>query len=143
MSHLQEYDTYKGLLHSNGLKNTKRRNLILDILAQTEQPLTVDQIFLELKQKDISINISTVYRIVETMVSRDLVIKTNLNGESKTFFELNRKEHGHHIICMNCKQMFWLDDCPLDDYCDLLQEKTGFDITGHKLEIYGYCQKCK
>jgi len=140
---LQEYDTYKGLLHSNGLKNTKRRNLILDILAQTEQPLTVDQIFLELKQKDISINISTVYRIVETMVSRDLVIKTNLNGESKTFFELNRKEHGHHIICMNCKQMFWLDDCPLDDYCDLLQEKTGFDITGHKLEIYGYCQKCK
>ncbi|HNX29742.1 MAG TPA: Fur family transcriptional regulator [Syntrophomonadaceae bacterium] len=140
---MQEYDTYKGLLHSNGLKNTKRRNLILDILAQTEQPLTVDQIFLELKQKDISINISTVYRIVETMVSRDLVIKTNLNGESKTFFELNRKEHGHHIICMNCKQMFWLDDCPLDDYCDLLQEKTGFDITGHKLEIYGYCQKCK
>jgi len=140
---LQENNTYKGLLQSNGLKNTKRRNLILEILATLEQPVTVDQLFWELKKNDISINISTVYRIVDTLVSKHLITKTNISGDNKTYFELNRPEHRHHFICTACKQMFWIDDCPLEDYCALIQTKTGFDVTGHKLEIYGYCPKCK
>ena len=140
---MQENNTYKGLLQSNGLKSTKRRNLILEILATLEQPVTVDQLFWELKKNDISINISTVYRIVEALVSKHLITKTNISGDNKTYFELNRPEHRHHFICTACKQMFWLDDCPLGEYCTLIQTRTGFDVTGHKLEIYGYCPNCK
>jgi len=140
---LKDNSNYKGLLHSNGLKNTKRRSLILEILAKLEQPVTVDQLFLELKKNDVSINISTVYRILETLVSRDLVTKTNISRENKTYFELNRLEHRHHFVCLDCKQIFWIDDCPLENYCELFQTRTGFDVTGHKLEIYGYCPNCK
>ncbi len=140
---MKEDNTYKGLLQSHGLKNTKRRNLILEILATLEQPVTVDQIFWELKKNDISINISTVYRIVEALASKHLITKTNISGDNKTHFEVNRPEHRHHFICTTCKQMFWLDDCPLEEYCTLIQTRTGFDVTGHKLEIYGYCPNCK
>ena len=140
---MKEDNTYKGLLQSHGLKYTKRRNLILEILATLEQPVTVDQLFWELKKNDISINISTVYRIVEALVSKHLITKTNISGDNKTYFEVNRSEHRHHFICTACKQMFWLDDCPLEEYCTLIQTRTGFDVTGHKLEIYGYCPNCK
>jgi Fe2+/Zn2+ uptake regulation proteins len=140
---MKENDTYKDLLQSHGLKNTKGRNLILEILGSTEQPLTVEQLFWELKQKDVAINISTVYRIAETLVSKHLITKTNIDGDNKTYFELNRPEHGHHFICTACKQMFWIDDCPLEAYCEKIESKTGFDVTGHKLEIYGFCPKCK
>ena len=140
---MQENDTYKGLLQSNGLKNTKRRNLILEKLATLEQPITVDQLFWELKRNDISINISTVYRILETLASKHLITKTNVSGDNKTYFELKSSGHRHHFICTACKQMFWIDDCPLEVYCALIQSRTGFDVTGHKLEIYGYCPNCK
>ena len=26
---------------------------------------------------------------------------------------------------------------------EALEERTDFDIVGHKLEVYGYCPKCK
>jgi Fur family ferric uptake transcriptional regulator len=135
--------TYKELLKSSGLKNTKRRNSILEVLAKTSQPITVDQIFLELQKNDVSINLSTVYRILETLFSKGLILKTNIIGENKSLFELNQMEHKHHFICLGCKQMLSVDDCPFEQYGELLQAKMGFNVTGHKLEIYGYCQNCK
>lgn len=140
---MQKVDAYKGLLKNNGLKNTKRRNSILEALAKSAQPITVDQVFLELQRNDVSINISTVYRILETLVSKDLILKTNIIGENKSLFELNQMDHKHHFICMSCRQMFAVDDCPFEQYGELLQSKMGFNVTGHKLEIYGYCQNCK
>lgn len=135
--------SYKDLLKSNGLKNTKRRNSILEVLAMSAQPITVDQVFLELQQNNVSINISTVYRILETLSSKGLILKTNIIGENKSLFELNQLEHKHHFICLGCKQMLSVDDCPFEQYGKLLQDKMGFNVTGHKLEIYGYCQNCK
>lgn len=140
---MRKIDTYKGLLKSNGLKNTQCRNSILEILESLDQPVTADQVFGELKKNDISINISTVYRILEILASKNLVVKTNLIGENKSCFELNRMEHKHHFVCVGCKKVFWVDDCPFQQYGDLLQSKMGIDIIGHKLEIYGYCRNCK
>jgi Fur family ferric uptake transcriptional regulator len=136
-------DAYEVLLKSNGLKNTKRRNSILEVLARTPQPITVDQVFLELQKNDVCINISTVYRILETLVSKGLVLKTNIIGENKSLFELNQMEHKHHFICIGCKKMFAVDDCPFEQYGELIKAKMGFNVTGHKLEIYGYCRNCK
>jgi len=58
-------------------------------------------------------------------------------------YELNRQEHKHHLICSGCRKMFTVDECPLEDYEKSLSNKLDFDITGHKLEIFGYCKECK
>jgi Fur family transcriptional regulator, ferric uptake regulator len=128
---------------SHGLKNTKHRNLIFDILKNTEFPLSTESIFLMLKEVDTSICYSTVYRILDMFVSKGLVIKSNIGDENKAAFELNRLDHRHHLICMGCKKMIALEDCPLDQYEKSLERKTQFDITAHKLEIFGYCPACK
>jgi Fe2+ or Zn2+ uptake regulation protein len=39
--------------------------------------------------------------------------------------------------------MIPVEGCPLEEYEKLLHNQMGFDITGHKFEIYGYCQKCQ
>jgi Fur family ferric uptake transcriptional regulator len=36
-----------------------------------------------------------------------------------------------------------IDFCPLEKLEKDIGEKNDFDITGHKLEIYGLCPKCK
>jgi Fur family ferric uptake transcriptional regulator len=136
-------NVYQGLLKSNGLKNTKRRNSILEVLAAQAQPVTADQVFLELQKNDVAINISTVYRILETLVSKGLISKSTIIGENKSLFEINQREHKHHFICVSCRQMFPVNDCPFEQYGELLQSKMGFNVTGHKLEIYGYCPQCQ
>lgn len=133
----------KELFTSQGLKNTKSRNLIYNILDQLEVPVTAEQIFLKLKESDSAMNLSTVYRILEIFVSKGIALKSNIADNNKSMFELNRMEHKHHIVCIGCKRMFPMDSCPFEEYEKKIQDKLGFDVTGHKLEIFGYCQECK
>jgi len=136
-------EDYKDILKREGLKNTKHRNSILQLVKNSDQPVTAEDIFLRLKEDSVSINLSTVYRILDALVSKNLIVKTNITGDSRTFFELSHAEHTHHLVCIGCKKMFSVDGCPLDDYEKALHDRTGFDITGHKLELYGYCRDCK
>jgi Fur family ferric uptake transcriptional regulator len=134
---------YSELLKKEGLKNTKHRNSILEIIEKSDQPISAEQIYLTLKEKNTSINLSSVYRILDSLVAKEIVIKASILGEAKALFELNRLEHKHHLICSGCKKMFLVDGCPMDEYEKQLRNKLGFAVTGHKLEIYGICKECK
>ena len=133
----------KELFTNQGLKNTKRRNLVYDILEKSDLPITAEKIYLMLKENDASINISTVYRILEIFVSKDIVLKSSLTDNNSAVFELNRREHKHHIVCVGCKKMFAVEGCPFEEFEKQLNNKMDFSVTGHKLEIFGYCKNCK
>lgn len=134
---------YKELLKKEKLKSTKHRNSILDVIVKAEQPVTVETIYLKLKEQGIAISLSTVYRVLEALLGRGLVVKTSINDDSKALFEINTMEHKHHLLCVKCRKMLPVEGCPLEDYVKALEEKLGFSIKGHKLEMFGYCQSCK
>ena len=140
---MQNINDYSDILKQNNLKSTRHRIEILENLDQSSQPIAAEQVYLELKEKGISINLSTVYRVLEVLVNKNLVIKSNIREDSRALYELNRMVHKHHLICMKCRKMFSVEGCPLGNYEKILQDKTGFEVTGHKLEIYGYCRSCR
>lgn len=133
----------RSILTGKGLKNTKTRAQVLMVLDNTERPLTVDEIFLEIKKKDTSANLSTVYRTMDTLFKNALIIKTALLDDSRSRYEINRMEHRHHLVCTNCNRMIPVDGCPVDEYAKKLCNRSGFELTGHRLEIYGICANCK
>lgn len=134
---------YKDVLKQKGLKNTKHRNSILQAIEKNEQPATAEQIFLTLKEQNISINLSSVYRILESLSQSGLILKSNSLTSAKALFEKNRFEHKHHLICSMCNKMFSVGGCPLEEYEKQLQENFDFEIKGHNLEIFGICKECQ
>ena len=54
------------------------------------------------------------------------------------YYELTVDRHRHYAICLGCHEMHSIDLCPLSD-----THISNFTITGHRLELYGYCDKCK
>jgi Fur family ferric uptake transcriptional regulator len=135
-------DDYIVLLKKTGLKSTRHRLSILEILNESPQPISAEEIFLHLKSKEISINLSSVYRILDTFVEKELAVKSSVDGCDMSLFEASHAEHLHHFICQGCRKMVLISGCPLESYEKLLQDKLGCEITGHKLEIYGYCKDC-
>lgn len=131
------------LLVKEGVKRTKHRKAILEILEQSETPLTADEIFFALKEKNTSIWLSTVYRTLEMLTEKEVVLKSTIMGEDKARYELKHDEHKHRFICVGCHKMIPLMDCPLEEFEKKLKDKMDFDVTGHNLEIYGYCHDCK
>lgn len=140
---MNKYNEYEKKLKSNGLKSTKHRLEILNILDNTNLPLSAEQLFLNMQKKDISINFSTVYRTLDILVSKELVNKQTVVGNNLALYEYNKNIHKHYLICIGCKKIQTIEGCPLNNYENELSMKTDFEITGHRLDIYGYCPKCK
>ncbi|HEX3027737.1 MAG TPA: transcriptional repressor [Clostridia bacterium] len=136
-------DDNKEVFNNLGIKNTKPRNLIYDMLKQADMPVTAEQIYLKLKESGETINLSTIYRVLDYFISKGIALKSSISDENKALFELNRMEHKHHIVCIECKKMFAIADCPFEDYEKRIESSLGFDVKGHKLEIFGYCSQCK
>lgn len=129
-------------LARKGLRNTKHRAAILGILKQSEQPLTAEQVFLELKERETPANLSTVYRVLDVLTDKRMIQKLSITG-GRSLYEYNRMVHNHHLLCLGCKKILAIGSCPLGDYEKTLAEKTDFSIEGHKLDIFGYCPECR
>ncbi|NMA66606.1 MAG: transcriptional repressor [Clostridiaceae bacterium] len=134
---------YKEMLRKRNLRSTRHRKSILAELEKSKLPMTAEDLFIKLKSKNISISISTVYRVLDVLVENGLAIQSNLPGANKAIYALNNKEHHHHLICIKCRDVYSLEGCPLKDYERSLENRLGFSIEGHTLEIFGYCQECK
>jgi Fur family ferric uptake transcriptional regulator len=133
---------YKDLLKGGKLKSTKHRKAIVELLEKNDLPLTAEELYIILKENGVSISLSTVYRVLETLVEKDLASKCNLPDENKAAYELCHNQHRHHLLCVKCRKVLPVDGCPLEDYEKLLEKRFGFTIKGHKLEMYGYCKSC-
>ncbi len=127
----------------SGLRNTKSRTAILDILEQSSQPISAEQVFLKLKEKKITANLSTVYRTLDALSDKNLATKLSITGDNRTLYEFNRMVHRHYLVCLGCKKIMAIDSCPLEDYEKALEKETNYLISGHKLDIYGYCPECR
>jgi Fur family ferric uptake transcriptional regulator len=140
---LSSNEDYEEKLGKSGLKKTKSRKAILDILIKSNQPISAEQIFKTLKDENIAIDISTVYRTLEALVNIVLVKKINIMNDDRMLFEYNNMDHSHYLVCIGCKKIITIQSCPLGSYEEELENKTNFSILGHKLYLYGYCSECQ
>lgn len=133
---------YRETFSRKNIRTTKQREAILDILMNSEGPLSVEAIFAQLAEKEKRMSLSTIYRILDVFISKGLAVRSNLHN-NRAVFELKGKRHKHHLTCVSCGKVLVLDNCPLKGYERTLEEKTRFDITSHSLEFFGLCLECK
>lgn len=134
---------FSDILKSKGLKITKHRTSVLQVLSESTQPLNAEEIYSKLKENSISINLSSIYKILDSLSNKNVISKCILGDDNKTSYEMNTSEHKHHLICKHCKEVFPITDCPLCVYEKHIRDDMDFDVTEHRLEIYGYCRNCK
>ena len=130
----------KDILKSASLKATKKRILMLTLLKQEKSPVTAEYIFGKLSES-LDINLSTVYRALNAMADKDILIKS-IHMDGKTYYQFNDHQHKHELICSACHKSIDVEECPFEELSKALSEKTGFVITGHSMEFTGICPDC-
>lgn len=130
--------------YPQGLKWTKQRKKVYDVLLVANEPLSAVQIYnrVERGNEDCDYAMSTIYRILASFEEKSLVNKTNWMGDGTVVYELNRGGHTHYAVCLECHKRIPLKNCPFA-HVHLEEDAGDFTITGHKLEVYGYCKDCE
>ncbi|WP_242961546.1 Fur family transcriptional regulator [Peptostreptococcus faecalis] len=131
----------KDILKSLNLKSTKKRLLLMNCFRHSDSPLSAEDVY-HILNKEIDINMSTVYRILNYLTDYKFLMKQTLS-DGNSVFQLNDYTHQHLLTCKICGEMSYIDSCPIDLHLDDISEKTGYEITSHNLEFIGICSKCK
>ncbi len=125
-----------------GVKRTRQRESVLEVLEKSDRPLNAAEICSKVEAGGDTAWMSTVYRVLELFVEKDLVIKTNVMNNEMAVYELNRFKHKHYAVCMKCRKIIPMGNCPMENFTPLLAEE-GFQVMGHNLEVFGYCRNCR
>lgn len=125
-------------------RKSKNTDDIISVFTQATMPLAADAVYEKLKKKNSKIALSTVYRNIEKLMNLK-IIQTIISDGEKALYELIRNEntHRHYLVCTNCKKITSIKFCPFESVEQNITQETGFEITGHKFEIYGLCPNCK
>lgn len=127
---------------SGAKKNIKTALALTEILENSPAPVTAKNIITKLIEKGIDVWPSTVYRILEKLVKSGKINKVTLINDNTVYYEHVSQTHLHIAYCLNCKKRQEIHICPIPKIESEVLESTGFKVTEHKMELYGYCEKC-
>ena len=121
--------------------NTKQKDLILDIIKSKRTSFTVKDIYNEL---DNSCGLTTIYRLVDKLVSEGLLNKY-IDKDNITYYEyLEECNHTNHFYlkCEKCGLMEHVDcDC-IEELSNHIVREHGFKLSRDHIIIKGLCKKC-
>ncbi|WP_369974634.1 peroxide-responsive transcriptional repressor PerR [Paraliobacillus sp. X-1268] len=128
-------------LKESGVRITPQRHAVLEFLISAEIHPTADDIYKALEGKFPNMSVATVYNNLR--VFREIGIVRELTyGDSSSRFDYNTTKH-YHIICDSCGKIVDFHYPSLDEVESLAEQVTGFDVSHHRMEIYGICSSCK
>lgn len=133
---------YADILKRGNFKFTKQRYAILGIMDNSSFPISAEELYVRLKEENVGISLSTVYRTLEAFHEKGIIVRSNLPDENKAVFKLFSNEHHHHLLCVECRKIFPVEGCPLKEYEKFIEKQFGFTVKGHNLEVYGCCNNC-
>jgi len=127
-------------LHQKGLRLTPQRELVLAAVRQLGHA-TPEAVAEKVRSTHPGINLSTVYRNLETLENVGLVLHTHLGHGGATYHAAEELTH-LHLVCSDCGE---IGDAPIDaaaNFVNTLSDEYGFKTDVTHFAVYGLCSKC-
>ena len=96
-------------LQASGLRLTPQRLLIIETLQGTDEHISAEEICTHVRESYPYVNISTVYRTLDTLRELGLVTSADLGDGSVRYHWADKGRH-HHLVCQRCGTMLDLDE---------------------------------
>ena len=125
-----------------GLRPSRQRLRVIDLLAEEPNDATAQQIHYRLREGGERIGLATVYRTLAVLAEHGIV-DTLVHRPGETCYRLCGEGHHHHLVCSSCHRVVELGDCELEPWLNGLAVAHGFAVTDHTVEVTGVCAGCR
>src|SRR5437879_1596848 len=129
-------------LEKAGWRFTRQRAAVYAYLRSVATHPTAEQVYLAVREDVPNISLATVYKALEALVEVKLAAKL-ADAEGPSRYDC-RSENHYHLRCVKTGQVRDLPlpydpDLPVKLAPQLVDElrRQGFEITGHRLELFG------
>jgi len=133
---------FKNIFKRKKLILSRPRLLIYQELSNASSPLSPSEIYQGLLKKKRRIGLTSIYRSLNLFESLGIAFKI-ANGSAVKYKLCELEDHHHHIVCKMCGHVVELNFCDISDWSKKVTESTGYEVTDHQFNFYGFCKACK
>lgn len=119
-----------------GLKMTDQRRVISRVLSEATDHPDVEQVYRRAVEIDPHISIATVYRTMRLFEEANVIERLDF-GDGRARYEESRSDHHHHLIDVQTGEVTEFHSDELERLKERLAVELGYDLIGHRLELYG------
>jgi Fur family transcriptional regulator, ferric uptake regulator len=127
-----------------GIRMTRQRQAILQVMDDAEQHLDVDQILERAKQLDSEVHLVTVYRTIELLKKHSLIDELDLlhlRGD-RHYYESHGPRDHIHVACLRCGKVREFESRLYEQLKEQIARDFGMKVTVSRTEVGGYCAEC-
>jgi Fur family transcriptional regulator, ferric uptake regulator len=121
---------------ARGLRMTDQRRTIARVLEAAEDHPDVEELHARAVAVDPRISIATVYRTVKLFEESGILDKHEF-GDGRARYETADRDHHDHLIDMNSGEVIEFVDPEIEELQDRIAARLGYQLKGHRLELYG------
>ncbi|RZQ60474.1 transcriptional repressor [Amycolatopsis suaedae] len=125
-----------------GRRATKQRAAVVELLDDTDDFRSAQELHDELRKRGEGIGLTTVYRTLQSLSEAGEidVLRTD-SGEA--IYRRCSSHHHHHLVCRHCGFTVEVEGPAVERWADKVAAENGFSDVSHTVEIMGTCATCE
>ncbi|TAM81622.1 MAG: transcriptional repressor [Acidobacteria bacterium] len=142
--HLKERRSVTTQLREHGLRLTRQRRVIADVLQQAGEHLDAPEVLQRARQQMPGLHLATVYRALESLKKLGIIDELDLmhvNGHGHYYEARTNKDH-MHFTCQRCGTVFEIQDPLFEKLKSQIESRHGLTLRVARLELGGSCASC-
>ncbi len=139
----KEHKVLENYITQHNLKITKQRRAVLEAFLGSEEHVSAEELYKIVSAKEPKIGLATVYRTLALLTESGLAAELDF-GDGQKRYELNfEHEHHDHMICTQCGKIIEFNHPLIEKLQEDVAQEHGFEMTAHKLDMFGICKTCR
>ena len=122
-------------------RTTKQRIAVAEILDQTEEFRTAQDLHDILRHRGTGIGLTTVYRNLQALVESGQVDAIR-RADGEAAYRRCSPSHHHHLVCRQCGATVEVGDEAVETWAAKVASQHGFSDVTHTVEVHGVCAAC-
>jgi Fur family ferric uptake transcriptional regulator len=119
-----------------GMKMTGQRRVIARVLSEASDHPDVEEVYRRATQIDPRISIATVYRTVRLFEEHEILERHDFRDGRSRYEEVS-DEHHDHLIDLESGRVIEFRNAEIERLQEDIARQLGFELLGHRLELYG------
>ncbi len=125
---------------AKGLRITGQRKVIAEVLDAASDHPDVEELYARASAVDPRISLATVYRTVKLFEESGLLEKLEF-GDGRARYEDAERDHHDHLIDLASGEVIEFVDPEIEALQEKIAARLGYELKGHRLELYGVRRK--
>ncbi len=130
-------------IEEKGLKSTTQRDEIVNAFFDSGGHVSIEELHHNVQKKNPKIGFTTVYRTLKLLTESGLAYQRQFGDGQARYEPVTGEEHHDHLICLKCGDIMEFENKKIEKLQEEVAKQHGFEVKNHKLELYGYCKKCR